>query len=87
MSDPTVPLTLVLAKLKSVHPALFAEYSKALQAYADPEYRGVLTVPPSHVLIAQGRAQVVHQLLEIIGTCTEKAAKYQLQMKQREQGV
>lgn len=85
MADPTVPLTMVLAKFKAVQPVLFSEFEQALKAYAEPELRGILSAQPSHVLIAQGRAQIVSNLKDIVASCSEKAAQYMIQAQK--QGV
>jgi hypothetical protein len=81
MGDKTVPLTMVLAKLKATNPVLFSEFQTALDAFAMPEVRSLLAAPPSHVQLAQGRAQIADELVGIATNCAAKAQQYQQQLQ------
>lgn len=81
MSDKTVSLTMALAKFKATNPVLFSEFQTALEAYAMPEVRAMLAAPPTHVQLAQGRAQVADELVAITTNCAAKAHQYQQQQQ------
>lgn len=72
----TVPLVFALANLKHGSPGLFQQFMAALQHYAAPEYQGLLKAPPDIVLVAQGRAQIVDEILNLGAECSELEAKY-----------
>lgn len=73
-----VPIIRAFAALKKAHLPAFQRLQQALVRYGQPEYENLLKGEKRRGL-AQGRAQIVDELINIMDQCAELDASYEQQ--------
>lgn len=86
-----IPLIKALDGIRSLQPVHWQTLVEGLRGYLEPEMLHMVRCPPELLPVAQGRAQIADDLLQIVATCgqlserlrtQEAAAKAQAQMQQ-----
>lgn len=80
VKDPKVGLSMAMHHLKTAAPNEFATFLNVIGAWESREILLVVTAPTDRVIVQQGRAQAMHELMVLLVECSAKTRQYEEKM-------